>query len=389
MTIDQKDMLLNVVEREKATYRFGKLDRLVRRDWDPFPETIERWKSEGWDGDYSIFKYDESPYFSLGKKVDLDIILVDLVGIDVPVSPAFEVKIVHKDEKYTYVQTVAGAIEKFTNDKQRGGEIMPEYHKTPVEDESDWYNKIKPRLDPDTPERWEYFKYADKAAAQVKSGEKLYAGSAIGGYMYLRALLGPERVMYTLYDNPDMIHDMMKTWLHLIKTCLVRTQKEVPFFKILFGEDIAYKTDLLISPAMIEEFLTPYYDDLLSTLNQGQEDEIFYAIDSDGNMDKFIPIYKDMGFKVYDPIEIAACNDIVEIGKKHPDIILQGGIDKRILADSKESIKKYLEYVMPFFTKRCGYIPTCDHFVPSGVSFDNYMYYRDLITSMDSCRNDC
>jgi len=378
-----RELCLEVVRREKATYGHGKLDRLIRRDWDPFPETIERWKNEGWNGDFSCFHYDPSPYFSLGKNVDLDIVLVDLVGIDLPVMPKFESKIVNADDKYFYFQTVSGAIEKFTRDKKRGGEIMPEYYQMPVECEDDWHYKIKPRLDPNTPERWGNFAYADQAAQLVKEGIKLYGGSAIGGYMFLRAMLGPEQVMYTLYDNPDMIHDMMRSWLQLVKTCLLRTQEKVPFFKILFGEDIAYKTDLLISPGMIAEFLSPYYADLLDALCSHQEEEIIFEIDSDGNMNKFIPIYKTMGFKAFDPFEIAAGNDIVQIGKEHPDIILLGGIDKRILAKSKEEIKQYLDAIMPYLTKRGGYIPTCDHFIPSNVPFENYQYYRDLVVSMD------
>jgi len=384
--VSDRETCISVVEREKATFRFGKPDRLIRRDWDPFPETIARWEREGWDGNYERFHYDQSPYFSRDElNGEWDNVLVELTGVDVPVIPAFETKIAYEDEGYIYFQTTAGGIEKFKRDKPRGSEIMPEFHKMPVECKDDWYKKIKPRLDPDTPERWINFVYAGEAAKQVGEGLKLYAGNAMGGYMYLRAMLGPEQVMYSLYDDPDMIHDMMKTWLHLVKTCLMRTQDKVPFFKIFIGEDIAYKTDLLISPEMIREFLTPYYFDLINTLKNRQDEEILFELDSDGNMKRLIPIYKEMGFKVFDPFEIAAGNDIVQIGKEHPDIIIKGGIDKRILGKSKEAIKQYLDSIVPYFTKRGGFIPTCDHFIPSTVSFENYQYYRDLMVSMDKC----
>ncbi len=60
--------------------------------------------------------------------------------------------------------------------------------------------------------------------------------------------------------------------------------------------------------------------------------------------------------------------DAVEYAKKHPDLIISGGINKRIL---------------PFMVERGGYIPTCDHGVPPDVSFENYMYYRELVMQMD------
>ncbi|NLM77750.1 MAG: hypothetical protein GX173_06650 [Ruminococcaceae bacterium] len=375
--MEEKQRIRSVVAREKATYRLEKTDRLIRRDWGLFPETRQRWLDEGWDGDLSVFKYDPSPYFPRS--------LVDLVGIDVPVAPHFPVTIIREDEGYTYQQTSAGAIEKFPRGKRRNTEAMPQFWRNPVMSRDDWMHRIKPRLDPDTPERWQNLYLADTVAAAVRQGLALYEGSAIGAYMYLRALLGPEAVLYAFYDDPDLIHDMMRTWLNLIKTCLLRIQARVPFFRVLFGEDIAYKTSLLISPAMIEQFLTPYYVDLLQALRNNQKEPPWFEIDSDGNMNEFLPIYIKLGFNSFRPFEIAAQNDLVALGRQYPDIVMSGGIDKRVLGESHAAIDEYLNRIMPFFQKRGGYIPTCDHAVPSSVPYGLYLYYRQQITAMDTC----
>jgi uroporphyrinogen decarboxylase len=372
------ELIRAVVRREIATFRLERTDRLVRRDWGIFPETRRRWLAEGWDGDTGIFAFDPSPYWPQP--------LVDLVGIDVPLAPAFPVQIVRQDEHYCYEQTAAGAIEKFPLGKRRHSEAMPEYARNPVSCRADWFEQIKPRLDPDTPQRWRQLEQAPLIGEQVRRGETLYEASAIGAYMYLRALLGPEPVLFAFYDDPDLIHDMMATWLHLVKTCLLRTQRLVPFFKVLFGEDIAYKNGLLISPKLIDEFLTPYYVDLLQALQQNQAEPPIFEIDSDGNMREFLPIYIRMGFQSFRPFEIAADNDLVELGRLYPSIILSGGIDKRILGESKAAIKTHLESIMPDMCRRGGYIPTCDHGVPSTVPFDYYLYYRQLITQMDHCQ---
>jgi len=367
---------MNAVEREIATYTFGKLDRLIRRDWGFFPETIERWKREGWDGSYEPFMFDEDPYAKD---------LINLVGIDLPLQPGFSQEVVEQTNEYTLVRTPSGGIEKFTKDKARWGEIMPFYVKSPVETPEDWHTNIKPRLNPDTPERWTKFEENwQEVSHQVRAGQKLYAGMAIGGYMYLRAMMGPEGTLLAFYDNPGMVHDMMQTWLHLVKTCLLRVQRRIPFFKYLIGEDICYKTGPLISPDMMAEFLFPYYFDLMEALRKGQQDQMHAEIDSDGNVEAIMPLYMKVGFNTFRPFEVAAGSDVVRYGKEYPRLVMFGGIDKRILASTKSAIKTEVERIIPAMVRRGGFCPTCDHTVPSNVPYENYLYYRQLIVAMDA-----
>jgi len=107
-------------------------------------------------------------------------------------------------------------------------------------------------------------------------------------------------------------------------------------------------------------------------------------LDTDGNPDSIIPLYMKHGFTAWSPCEVAAGCDPVEMGKKYPDLVISGGIDKRILAEGKEVIKRELDRIIPFMMERGGYIPTCDHGVPDDVSFDNYLFYRNYITSIDT-----
>ncbi len=79
---------------------------------------------------------------------------------------------------------------------------------------------------------------------------------------------------------------------------------------------------------------------------------------------------------VLSPFEVASGCDVVRTAKEHPELVILGGIDKRILAESKDAIDKEIDRIIPFMKKRGGYIPTCDHGVPEEVSFENYMHYR-------------
>jgi len=369
---------MDVVQREIATYSLEPLDRLVRRDWGYFPETQRRWKAEGWSGSYDEFLLDEDPYAED---------LIHLVGIDVPLVPAFAEETVETTEDHILVRTLAGAIEKFPRNKVRWEEAMPEYIRHPVEGREDWFGIVKPRLDPDTPERWADFRArAEGVRAGIEAGRKLYQGMGIGAYMFLRALLGPEGVLLAFYDDPALVRDMMETWLKLLKSCLLRVQVKVPFFKFLVGEDISYKNGPLISPAMMREFLFPYYHDLIGSLRKGQGEPMHAEVDTDGNVDALIPLYTEVGFDTFRPFEVAAGCDVVRHAREHPRLIMSGGIDKRVLAAGPEAIDAEVRRIIPHMAKRGGYIPTCDHTVPSNVSYESYRYYRKLVTALDAAR---
>ena len=84
------------------------------------------------------------------------------------------------------------------------------------------------------------------------------------------------------------------------------------------------------------------------------------------------------------PFEAAAGSDVVAMGSQFPNLVMTGGIDKRVIAAGREEIDKYLECVLPPMRRRGGYIPTCDHGVPEDVSYENYLYYRKRAVELGS-----
>jgi len=113
----------------------------------------------------------------------------------------------------------------------------------------------------------------------------------------------------------------------------------------------------------------------LATLGQARRLHVHLA--SDGYVNSLIPLYiEKIGLDVMSPFEVASGSDVVEIGREFPELVISGGIDKRILAASKDAIDRELERILPVMIARGGYIPTCDHGVPEEVSLENYMHYR-------------
>ena len=332
---------------------------------------LDAWKKQGHITDSTdlsaLFMYEDTGYAGLG----------GLGWCEAGFSPCFEEKVLEDRGEYELVQDFAGRHVLYFKSRRNG--FMPEYVEHPVKNMKTWEENCKWRMNPDSPER--YANIASDMQQKIKrAGEGcVVQQGVVGGYMYLRSLIGPEDVLYKFYDEPELIHDCMKTWFNLADRIIAEHQKYVTLDELFFGEDICYKSGPLISPDMMRKFLLPYYEQLINNIKSRQIDKnrhLFFQIDTDGNCYPVIDVYREIGMDHMSPFEAASDCDVVEIGKKYPGLKIRGGIDKRILASGKDAIDKMIDRIMPAMKKRGGYIPTCDHGVPEEVAFEDYMHYR-------------
>ncbi len=292
-------------------------------------------------------------------------------------DPLFEEKVLEDCGDYELVQDNVGrAVLCF---KGRRSGFMPEYKDHPVKDMRSWEEKCHWRMDPASSGRKTAMdKYMPAVIANAHKG--LFVGqSVVGGYMYLRSLIGPTELLYMFYDDPGLIHACMRAWFELADSVIAQHQKYVTLDEIFIGEDICYNQGSLISPDMIREFLFPYYQQLLENCKRRQIDKtrkLRFQVDTDGYAVSVIDLYRELGMTYMSPFEVASGCDVVEIGQKYPDLLLSGGVDKRVLAQGKEAIDRMIDAIFPVMKARGGYLPTCDHGVPEEASLENYMYYR-------------
>jgi hypothetical protein len=317
---------------------------------------------------HELFDYDPPGSHTLGQ----------LGGCEAAFEPAFEVKVIEDRGDYEVEQDFAGRRVLYFKGRRQG--FMPQYLDHPVKDMRTWVEDVKWRLDPAMPERYADLETRMEQAQAAAAQGLMISQYMVGAYMYLRSLIGPEPLLYAFYDMPDLVHDCMQTWLDLADGVIARHQEYVTIDEILFDEDICYNQGSLISPDMMREFLFPYYQQLINNIKARQIDQtrhLYVQIETDGYAVPVIPPYREaIGMDVTAPLEVAAGCDVVEIGRQYPDLVLLGGIDKRVLAKGPEAIDAHLEYILPAMRERGGYIPTCDHGVPEEVSCDNYAYYR-------------
>ena len=335
------------------------------------PETIAAWKTQGMPDDVSweeLFQLDPPAEHRLR----------DLGWCEAGLEPKFEERLIEDRGECEVVQDFAGRHVLYFKNRRSG--FMPEYVDHPVKDRKTWEEQIKWRMNPTTPAR--YATLPERmAAAQAAAAQGLVMNEGlVGGFMYLRSLFGPEEILYAVHDQPDLIHECMQTWFALADAVIARHQEFVTLDEMIFAEDITYNHGPLISPDMIREFLFPYYQQLIANLKRRQLDPsrtLHVHLDTDGFCDPVIPLYREaIGLDFISPFEVASGSDVVRTGREYPDLLMSGGIDKRVLARSKREIDAMVERILPPLRERGGYIPTVDHGTPAEVPYENYLHYR-------------
>ena len=344
---------------------------ILHREFGFMEGVRERWVSEGLDKDADWakeFGWDGPGAHGLG----------GLGWCEAAFVPAFEDKVLEDRGEYEVYQDFAGRGVLVFKGRRNG--FMPEYVAHPVKDMKSWQEQCKWRMDPRTPQRWADLDARMARARDAAAKGMIITQGLVGGYMYLRSLIGPTELLYAFYDMPDVVHECMRTWLELADATIARHQQHVTIDEIFFAEDICYNHGMLISPEMGKQFLVPYYQQLIANLRGRQIDRtrhLHVQVDTDGWAVPSIPFYQEaIGLDVMSPFECASGCDVVKVGREFPTLMMSGGIDKRILAQGKDAIDRHIEYILPAMRERGGYYPTSDHAVPLEVSLENYRHYR-------------
>lgn len=125
--------------------------------------------------------------------------------------PKFEEKVLEvRSDGTELIQDHAGRKVLMFKDRRTG--FMPEYIDHPVKDMKSWEELVKWRMDFNNEQR--RIDIAKAVPAMVEKAKQGYfmQQRAIGAYMYLRSLIGPEGLLYMFYDDPELIHACLQQW---------------------------------------------------------------------------------------------------------------------------------------------------------------------------------
>jgi uroporphyrinogen-III decarboxylase len=252
----------------------------------------------------------------------------------------------------------------------KGKASLPMPMDFPVKNMDDWL-KIKP---------WYEFsesRFGDgwlSAAKRHREEGKVMVASIPGGFDEPRQLLGEEALCYAYYEQPELIHDILRTIGDTAYRVLERVSAAVPVDRLDVHEDMAGRTGPLAGPDQVREFIAPYYRKVWDLLHD--RGTRLFDQDSDGDMNAVIEPFLEAGVNCMHPMEPAANMDIVKIRERYGRrLAMCGGIDKHVIRRSREDIVNELEYKIPPMVGSGGCVLALDHRIPNATPLGNYVFY--------------
>lgn len=354
--------------RFHETTHFGSPDRPPYWEMGFWGQTIDRWEDEGMPPDIHhvhLFGFDRR----------------DMVPINHGLIPHFREETIEDTERYVIKRYGDGVLSK----RMKAGEArgtppsMDQRYEFPVRDRATW-NDFKRRLNPKSPSRYPAFWEDYKRCVRDRDYPLGIHGGSLFGYP--RNWMGFETASIMMYDDPGLMHEMMEYLADFMIEHITPALEQIGDIDYgIFWEDMCFKTASIISPKHFKEFMVRQYQRITSVMREHGVDVIM--VDSDGHVDELIPLWLEGGLNGVYPFEVAAGEDVVALRKQFGrDLIIWGGIDKRALAKDKKAIEAEVYSRVPFMLERGGYIPGIDHAVPHDVSYENYLYYRELISKL-------
>lgn len=305
-----------------------------------------------------------------------------LTKFPVDYSPGFPKKVLEQTPEYVVYLDSFGV----TNKNDPGMRSLPLELDNPVKDRRSW-EEYKPHYAESTiprrlPPDWE------RTAARLRQRDfPIRLGGTYGGFLgFPRQIMGLTRYLMTLYDDPELIHDICRTFLRFLLSYYDRIIRDVQVDCILIWEDMAGKQGSLVSPAHFREFLAPCYRAMVGFARESGVDIVL--TDSDGFVEELIPLIVETGVTGMYPFERAAGNDLLRIREAFPAFQILGGFDKRVLFEgsSRAAIEAELA-VTEAMLKKGRFIPHVDHFVSQDCTWENFSYYRRRLNQIIDRRN--
>ena len=351
---------MNDRERFIAVMEYQIVDRVPLWDFGVWPETIERWKGEGYDPTHPPVFTDQRDWQA---------------GWFFP-NPQFQRTIVEEDSRTVLYINHEGILMRERKDNPMSS--MPQFVKFPVETREDfrrfWKERMQPNLSQRLGENWR----ERLGAYRNRNYPLIVIADRWGGFFGpLRNLLGVEKLCMLFYDDPAFIEEMMEANVDFIIAIMDQVLEVTDIDVFGFWEDMAYKSGPLVGPTLYRKYALPRYRRVVDFLRSRGVNYI--SLDSDGDITQLIPIWVDAGINVLYPFEVQCGMDVVKVRKEYGrDLRLWYGVNKRAAAEGSESMLREIERVKPLIADG-GYIPGPDHSFPPDVSFDNYRLFMSKL----------
>lgn len=158
-----------------------------------------------------------------------------------------------------------------------------------------------------------------------KLGEVFFMPGIAGpSSMGIYGEIGLEAFSYFLADCPDVIIALLDCNTVRAVTLAQHYPDDHGIRAGFLGDDIAFKSGPLLSPAWFRERYFPRLARVIAAWHARGIKVLFHSV---GNLNPILDDLVDAGIDGLNPIEVLADMDIAEIHRRHPHLFMAGGID--------------------------------------------------------------
>ena len=156
-------------------------------------------------------------------------------------------------------------------------------------------------------------------------GEVFFFPSARSvGLMGIYGEVGLEHFSYYLADCHGVIDEQLEIQTLNAVAWVEHLPEDHGIEAVFVGDDIAFKTGPIFSPAWMAEHYFPRLDRLIKAYHHKAIKVLFH---SDGNLNAILEGLVNAGIDGLNPIEIMAGMNVGDIHRRYPHLFLAGGID--------------------------------------------------------------
>lgn len=202
-------------------------------------------------------------------------------------------------------------------------------------------------------------------------GEKAIVWCQRAEFMWAAELCRLDNFLIFMVEQPRLAHevlDMVNEFAIRLARRAVRAGAEI----ILLADDIAYRTNPMVSPAMYDEFIRPR----LARIVQAIHDEgAFVVKHSDGNLWPILDLMVSTGIDGINPLEPVAGMDIGAVKRSYGQkVCLLGNIDcgELLSRGTPEAVARTVRETIRLAAPGGGYIMTSSNTIHSAVKPENY-----------------
>jgi uroporphyrinogen decarboxylase len=226
--------------------------------------------------------------------------------------------------------------------------------------------------------------FTRNSPAWVETVKSLYPdfpvyGSTLEPAECLTRLVGQENTLFWMGMYPDQlgacINKMGQFYLDCAKAQIAAADGLLDGF-VIWG-DVAYKEDMLFSPEYWREYFKPWVKAMIEECHKNNIPVIYHGC---GNVIKIFDDFIEIGLDSYNPLEVKAGLDAVELKKCYGNKIGYCGNNNIQIWETgdKDLIKKDILRKLNA-AKGGGFIFQSDHSVSSDVSGHTYDYIVKLV----------